>query len=67
MLDPAAPNFNANNEITTTYAVIRDKFADVVENERNKYPLTIREQMFVDVITELLGVLDYSVRSQYNR
>lgn len=54
-----------NIDIVTTYEVIRKKFSSAVESEKKKYPLTTREEMFVDVINELLGVLDYVTKSRY--
>ncbi len=39
------------------YSYLRDKLQDRVEYEKNKYPLTEREQTFIAIIDELLRYL----------
>jgi len=39
------------------YSYLRDKLQDRVEYEKNKYPLTEREQTFISIIDELLRYL----------
>ena len=64
---PEFDKIDARAHITTTYAIIRDKFREKVYEEKNKYPLSAREELFFDVIVELLDILDYSVRNHYDQ
>ena len=43
---------------TTVFEGILDEFNDQITVEGNKYPLTDREQIFVETIRKLLSTLD---------
>lgn len=47
-----------SSEYKTKYSLLRDKLKQQVCSEENKYPLTRRESMLIDVIDELLTELD---------
>jgi hypothetical protein len=49
-------------KVTTRYESILDDFNEKIELEEKKYPLTDREQIFVETIKELLQTLDTSAR-----
>ena len=51
-------------EVKTTnrYKSILDDFNEKIRLEEKKYPLTDREQLFVETIRELLNTLDESCR-----
>ena len=49
-------------KITTYYESMYNDFCRKVSAEEEKSPLTDREQMFVDIIKELLETLDKSHR-----
>jgi hypothetical protein len=51
-----------NVKTTTCYESILDDFNDKIKLEEKKYPLTDREQLFVETIRELLNTLDESCR-----
>lgn len=44
--------------ISTVWKPIYDDFMEQIKFQENKYPLSEREQMFVDVIKKLLKELD---------
>ena len=46
----------------TYYQKILNEFNDKIKIEEEKYPLTNREQIFVETIKELLTTLDVSRR-----
>ena len=48
--------------ITTYYESMLEDFNDKIKLEEKKYPLTDREQIFVDTIRELLNTLDRAHR-----
>ena len=52
----------AEARITTYYESMYNNFCRKVAAEEEKSPLTDREQMFVDIIKELLETLDTSCR-----
>lgn len=45
-------------EIKSVYGDLKDKFEESIELEKRKYPLSEREQLFTDIIIELLSILD---------
>ena len=49
-------------KIVNKFDMIKTNFNNMVDNESNKYPLTAREQMFVQVINEILDTCSNSVR-----
>ena len=49
-------------ETTTHYKLLSERFQEKIEKERKKYPLTDREEIFVDVIDMLLDLLDGEIR-----
>ena len=49
-------------ETTTYYKLLSERFNEKIERERKKYPLTDREEIFVDVIDMLLDLLDGEIR-----
>ena len=53
---------NVETRITTYYESILNDFNDKIKLEEKKYPLTDREQLFVDTIRELLDTLDRAHR-----
>jgi hypothetical protein len=57
-------NLNDLPEVKTItyYQKILDEFNDKIKIEEEKYPLTDREQIFVQTIRELLDTLDISRR-----
>jgi hypothetical protein len=57
-------NLNDLPEVKTItyYQKILDEFNDKIKIEEEKYPLTDREQIFVQTIRELLDILDISRR-----
>lgn len=57
-------NLNDLPEVKTItyYQKILDEFNDKIKMEEEKYPLTDKEQIFVQTIRELLDTLDISRR-----
>ena len=53
--------------ICTVWKPIYDDFMEQIKFQENKYPLSEREQMFVDVIKKMLKELDYqsALRTPY--
>lgn len=49
-------------ETTTHYKLLSERFQEKIEWERKKYPLSDREELFVDVINMLLDLLDAEAR-----
>lgn len=49
-------------DITTNYEQLLYEFQEKIEREKRKYPITEREQMFIDVIEKTLKLLDSTVR-----
>ena len=49
-------------KIVNKFDMIKTNFNNMVDNESKKYPLTSREQMFVQVINEILDTCSTSVR-----
>lgn len=47
-----------SSEYKTKYSLLKNKLKQEVASEENKYPLTRRESMLIDVIDELLTELD---------
>ena len=47
---------------TTVFEGMLDEFNDKITVEANKYPLTDREQIFVETIRKLLSTLDSTYR-----
>mgnify|MGYP003300624268 CR=1 FL=1 len=45
-------------DTTTHYKLLSERFQEKIERERKKYPLSHREEIFVDVISMLLDLLD---------
>lgn len=63
------PTLNLNDLIdavevrtTTVFEGMLDEFNDQITVEGNKYPLTDREQIFVETIRKLLSTLDRAYR-----
>lgn len=62
------PTFNLKDldkvkvKITTRYESLLNNFNEKVKLEEKKYPLTDREQLFVETVRELLNTLDESCR-----
>lgn len=50
-------------DTTTTYEQLLYKFQEKIEREKKKYPLSEREQIFVDTIEELIKLLDTTIRN----
>ena len=51
-----------NVKMTTHFESMLDDFNDKIKLEEKKYPLTDREQIFVETIRELLYTLDRAYR-----
>lgn len=49
-------------DITTHYEQLLYEFQEKIEREKRKYPITEREQMFIDVMEKTLKLLDSTVR-----
>ena len=49
-------------DVTTYYEQLLHEFQEKIEREKKKYPITEREQIFIDVIEETLKLLDSTVR-----
>ena len=49
-------------DVTTYYEQLLHEFQEKIEREKKKYPITEREQIFIDVIEKTLKLLDSTVR-----
>lgn len=60
------PTINLNDvepvKIITAFEAMLDDFNEKIKLEENKYPLSDREKLFVNTITEILTALDRSYR-----
>ncbi len=64
MLDPMIPAKEEFKSPTTAYEMLKHRLNNKIENEKDKYPLTAREQILIETINQLLDILDYKVRSE---